>query len=363
MLVIFQKIKKPPDDVRVIQKKVCGFVDFSSKKIKIIMIPIFSRIYQWRRDFLLLHSKRLVYALTFFLFLYVSVSSEYRKAVLISGGTHRFLYREANLVFENNTDVFIVLHNESSALVNSPSSTALQVPYPVSETTVVSDFLSKGANCVHYFVINVTEERQKLDDAVGQEFLENNVHKHFLVKKWIPYSIMQLLRHYAFMAAVNNERSQNNSFQYSHFLYQREDNVYFTPVQMTLPIIPTLKPYLLFDDSIPLVVASKYCPWGGLSDKIFFANRLGAEILFSKSYNKFVLNMRRWLRGGKDSMDHIGTEEQVHNMLQEAEVVIKTDEFFRTELRYVGGTLCVQPVYSTCGPPGFNQNLTVCTTS
>ena len=303
--------------------------------------------------------------LSIFFVSYLSINSKFRKAVLISGGAHRFIFREANFAFENDTDVFIFLYNDSSAQVWVPSSKSPQVPYLVSENSVVPYFHSKGANYVHYNVIDIPRERKKLDTALGQEYLYRYTNKFLRKVEWQPHSIMLLLRHYAYMAAINYERIHSDLFKYSHFLYQREDNVYITAAPMIIPIIPTLEPYLLYNDTVPLVVASKYCPWGGLSDKIFFTNRLGAEILFANSYEKFVSNMGLWVKGEDNfnmtnSADHMITEDFIRRLLVNSGVVVERDEFFRTELRYVEGTLCIQGIYANCGPLGFDQNFTTC---
>ena len=353
----FKKAKKgqtPKTKNQKAPSQTSKYAPYMNDKLVMISLLLTVILSQSRRVFL-----------SIFFVSYLSINSKFRKAVLISGGAHRFIFREANFAFENDTDVFIFLYNDSSAQVWVPSSKSPQVPYLVSENSVVPYFHSKGANYVHYNVIDIPRERKKLDTALGQEYLYRYTNKFLRKVEWQPHSIMLLLRHYAYMAAINYERIHSDFFKYSHFLYQREDNVYISAAPMIIPIIPTLEPYLLYNDTVPLVVASKYCPWGGLSDKIFFANRLGAEILFANSYRKFVSNMRLWVKGEDNfnmtnSADHMVTEDLIRRLLVKSGVVVETNEFFRTELRYVEGTLCIQAIYAKCGPLGFDQNFTTC---
>ena len=276
-----------------------------------------------------------------------------RKVVLISGGSHRFVFRSSNLLIAKNTDVFIFLHKNSSARSWVPSPMMSDIPYPVTPTTISKYFYSKGAQYVNVTMVDAEKERLKLEKAVGSKWM-GKLTVFLDETQWKPHSIMLLLRHYAYMAALKYESSQN-SFKYSHFLYQREDNVYFTPQPITIPFRPIVDKYRNISEKIPLIVVSKYCYFGALSDKIFYANRLGADHLFSGSFPTFVEFMRIWIEQDRDIFSNttMQTEALIKGYLTRKNVKIMVDEFYRTELRYIDGTLCIPKLYYECGPTNF----------
>jgi hypothetical protein len=266
-----------------------------------------------------------------------------KMAVLISGGAHRFIFQSSNLLIANNTDVFIYLYNEST---------------PVISSSITSYFYSRGAQFVNITVVDARIERRKLEYAVGDKRM-SDITDFLYAGHWKPYSIMLLLRHYAYMAALRHEKSQK-IFKYSRFLYQQEDNAYFTPQPITIPSQPIVDKYKKVSEKVPLVVVSKYCPYGSLSDKIFFSNRLGAEHLFGNSYSIFVQYMRMWIEQKEDVRSMVTpmqTGALIRGYLGKKKVKIEKDEFYRTELQHINGTLCISDASSKCGPKNFTSQV------
>eukprot|EP01036_Dinobryon_divergens_P029937 gene29937-39109_t len=265
-------------------------------------------------------------------------------AVLISGAAHRFIFQSSNLLIANNTDVFIYLYNESTLVTSS---------------SILTYFYSRGAQFVNITVVDDGIERRKLENAVGEKRM-SDITDFLYAGHWKPNSIILLLRHYAYMAALRHEKSQK-IFKYSRFHYQQEDNAYFTPKPVTIPSQLIVDKYKKITEKVPLVVVSKYCPYGSLSDKIFFSNRLGAEHLFGNSYSTFVQYMRMWIEQKEDVRSMVTpmqTGALIKGYLGKKKVKIEKDEFYRTELQHnINGNLCISDASSKCGPKNFTSQL------
>lgn len=282
-----------------------------------------------------------------------------RNAILISGGLHRFIFRDSRIGgFKPHTDVFIQLFNDSSTRELKRKIVSI-IPYKVSADTIREYFLDLGAATVHIEIYNkesLRRFRHRMGNAVGPE----KIHKLSLVpqepgwtlltKRWLPHSVMFLLRHLVYTAALRY--STYYGFNYTHFLYQREDNVYVTPKPMKLPALTNL--IRLCDDvTVPCLVLDKYCGWGSWPDKIYYFNELGGNLLFSRTWDDFVRFLYAWVTVDQtkykwNPLDQMQTEfiteywvQRVHG-LKPFQV-----DFERTEQRY-DGHLCIFESYINC---------------
>ena len=303
-----------------------------------------------------------------------------KKAVLISGGLHRFIFQQSRIgSFESGTDVFIQLHGDSNAATWS-SKVDNTLPYDVSESAIKKYFKNLGADSVHVFIYNTNEIdqlRKKIEGEVDKDKLDRIQKDTYVIqRRWIPHSIMFALRHLAFRSAMKYALSSN--LHYSHYLYQREDNVYYSEEP---PILPT-REGICMHPAIPCVAVSMYCGFGALSDKIYYTNQLGAEHIFSTSWNGFILFINAWLDSynvTKIDPNRMQTEGHVQQWMMRNYTVttiaatttttttttttistnstVTTDivmfDFSRTEMRFKDGRLCVVTGKCNCGTAGF----------
>lgn len=143
--------------------------------------------------------------------------------------------------------------------------------------------------------------------------------------RWAPHSRMLYLRHAAFREALEEERTSGE--QYRHFLYLREDNAFLdppadlsilagcmhddqstahrTPCKGSVASAPGSA--VLVADGEPtlrraessargVVAVDDKCGWASWSDKIYLADRPGAEALFGATYEDHVARMTEWIQ-------------------------------------------------------------------
>lgn len=282
-----------------------------------------------------------------------------RKAILISGGLHRFIFRQSRIAgFEKGTDVFIHLHNDGhvpawNAKVDS------SLPYDSSPSAIKAYFSSLGAESVHVIVYDASEIAQlheKMDVDVGPDKILRIKKDSFAMNKlWVPHSVMYALRHLAFKSAM--QYAASHSFNYTHFIYQRDDNVYYGEDQPTLPTLPGFEAICVHPAS-PCVAVSMYCHFNGFwSDKIYYTNQLGAAALFGRTWRDCMAFLGVYLDSYKPDIpdgQKLQTEAHAYYWLTRYAVSeVHVVDFQRTEMRFVGGQLCVVSGYDICGAAGF----------
>ena len=293
-----------------------------------------------------------------------------KKAILISGGLHRFIFQQSRIGgFESGTDIFIQLYSDANATTWS-SIVDKSLPYDTSESAIKTYFKRLGAESVHLFIYNkyeIDQLRRKMESEVDKGKLNRIKGDAYVMRmRWTPNSIMLVLRHLVFRSAMKH--AMFNNLNYSHYLYQREDNVYYSEDP---PILPTLEG-ICMDPAVPCVAVSKYCGFGALSDKIYYTNQLGAEHLFSRSWKGFISFMNAWLDTYNATIIdglRMHTEGHLQQWLMTRNTttsitaitnttntttttVVKID-FLRTEMRFKDGRLCVVHPYFNCGSAGF----------
>jgi hypothetical protein len=282
-----------------------------------------------------------------------------RKAVLISGGLHRFVFRQSRIAgFEKGTDVFIHLHNDSHVPVWLASVDS-SLPYDSSPSAIKAYFSSLGADSVHVIIYDANEIaqlRSKMDVDVGPEKVLRLQNDSFAMNKlWVPHSVMYALRHLAFKSAM--QYAASHSFNYTHILYQRDDNVYYAEDPATLPTLLDME-VICVDLASPCVAVSMYCHFSGYwSDKIYYTNQLGGERLFSKTWKEFMKFLGIYLDSYRSHVPDgfkLHTEAHAYYWLTRYAVsAVHVVDFHRTEMRFSDGQLCVTSGYVDCGAAGF----------
>eukprot|EP01036_Dinobryon_divergens_P030123 gene30123-39318_t len=282
-----------------------------------------------------------------------------RKAVLISGGLHRFVFRQSRIAgFEKGTDVFIHLHNDSHVPVWDKH-VDNSLPYDSSPSAIKAYFSSLGADSVHvimYDANEIAQLRSKMDVDVGPEKVLKVKDDSFAMhRRWVPHSVMYALRHLAFKSAM--QYATSHRFNYTHILYQRDDNVYYAEDPATLPTLLDME-VICVDLANPCVAVSMYCHFHGFwSDKIYYTNQLGAEQLFGKTWKDFMKFLGIYLDSYRPNIADgykLHTEAQAYYWLTRyAKSNVHVVDFHRTEMRFSDGQLCVTRAYMTCGAAGF----------
>eukprot|EP01036_Dinobryon_divergens_P031871 gene31871-41356_t len=293
-----------------------------------------------------------------------------KKAVLISGGLHRFIFRQSRIGgFESGTDIFIQLYSDANATTWA-SKVDSSLPYDASESAIKAYFRSLGAESVHLFIYSkneIEQLRRKIESEVDKGKLNRIQGDDYVMHwRWMPNTIMFVLRHLVFRSAMKHAMLSN--LTYSHYLYQREDNVYYSEDPMILPT----QEGICMKPTIPCVAVSMYCGFGALSDKIYYTNQLGAEHLFSKNWKEFISFINSWLDSYNATIRdpiRMQSERHVHQWLMRSTNTTSTTttitpanttstdiekiDFSRTEMRFTDGRLCVVKSYSSCGSAGF----------
>jgi len=173
-------------------------------------------------------------------------------------------------------------------------------------------------------------------------------------RRWKQNFRMMYLRHKVYANALQSQVA--NDF----FLYTREDNMFMAVPPAVLHFVPTAR---------PTIVVDTFCGWGGMPDKIFFADRQGADTLFGKNAPGFVRNMFVWVRTSQkiaakwpEDNTRMGfvdvpfQTESFYNSLMRMRssgnkhgiASVQEADFYRTEVRTVNGDVCIPQLYKQC---------------
>jgi hypothetical protein len=178
----------------------------------------------------------------------------------------------------------------------------------------------------------------------------------FLQNAWLNTGRMFGLRARAFKTAMHHQKTAQK--KYDFFLYLREDNLFFQP--LNLDKLANLVHRKSVDQAA--LAVDKYCGWGAYSNKIYFVNPMAATTLFRfdphffKAYRESIdsrggigtTDAQGRARSTDSRQDAMQTEAFVANLLQADNVEILTWDFHRTEVRYIGGKMCVAAIYWYC---------------
>mmetsp|Transcript_61611 Transcript_61611/g.123488 ORF Transcript_61611/g.123488 Transcript_61611/m.123488 type:complete len:422 (-) Transcript_61611:66-1331(-) len=173
-------------------------------------------------------------------------------------------------------------------------------------------------------------------------------------RRWPQNRGMYLLRHLAYAAALDGERSL--PYKYSHFLVLREDNAFLHDVDLRA-LLRRLDgrrdERLRKVPQVPSVLVDAKCGWGSFSDKLWLANRGAADLLFGRSDEDHTNKLATLLVGGSymKRRTPVIPEEQLQPeyfyqyLLETAGARVEKVEFGRTDLRYLAGQPCVPGLY------------------
>eukprot|EP00954_Amorphochlora_amoebiformis_P028870 1392336-Amorphochlora_amoeboformis.AAC.1 len=162
-------------------------------------------------------------------------------------------------------------------------------------------------------------------------------------KRWPANPDMLQLRHIGYATVLQKERSL--PYNYSHVLYLRDDNVFLRGIPEGH--IKTLAQSIdAGPGARPSVVVDSRCGFRSLSDKIYLANKPGADLLWSPTSEQHVSKIRAWLevdanhtgKHARQGLD-IQTEQFLYKLLskgtrQYPNPRIKKANFHRTDMRY-----------------------------
>lgn len=327
-------------------------------------------------------------------------------AVLISGQTYRFVYKDGyqhvplkGVVCGQSTsstcsfDVFIVLagtdndpfeHRNATewAMINGSeelssdralTEAALDAscldppPYERSEKAIRSFFADQGADHVDINILSEEDfaqrvnERDELVQKMGPDALHMTredwlaiASKQYQWWRYKPNGNMMFLRHLVHASALAAESKLK--VRYSHFLYLREDNAFVEPAR---PIWDTIQ-------HMPskTVMVDKYCPCGlaSVSDKLFLAGRSGAHVLFSATLEEHAMNISSWvnraIHGNRLQSawtsyllgSLMQSENWARHLLTSSGIRLQYGDFHRVDLRYLHNTEppCTPIRYAGC---------------
>lgn len=151
---------------------------------------------------------------------------------------------------------------------------------------------------------------------------------------------MLYMRHTVYVSALTAE--QDLGYKYTHLLYLREDNIFAHQTRYNLSGLAEAMDkrieVLPKGAHTPAVLVDRHCGWGSYSDKMYFANRQAAEVLFTSTRHEHVQRMAAWVAHAhvaKRRGDPLQTEEWLTFLLNKAGADIQKLDFNRTELRYI----------------------------
>jgi hypothetical protein len=277
-------------------------------------------------------------------------------ALLIAGQCHRFIYREQSgplfHPINNETklpayeiDVFIALQCGTPARayvgrVDTP-------PYmkKVNLSDIVQWYTARGARTVTIQIVDTqtmdTAFREISRQAIASVKRLNAAFNLSDVPAWNAEVRKFYMRHLIFSI------SQVNGRQYDAYIFHREDNFFFAPLELD-------EVFFRKNNSAtePFVIVNAHCEFGGsYSDKMYVSNYLGAALLFSSTKAEFLSWMKRFLLVGLYRIHHSKTmayqaEALVRDTLNNAEV--ERVDMGRVDVRYNFGIKCVPSLYFNC---------------
>jgi hypothetical protein len=292
-------------------------------------------------------------------------------ALLISGQCHRFIYREqSGPLFQTTSesatpftlDVYITLQcgGAQKSLVGQVDAP----PYmgTLNMTDIKEWYTARGADSVTIQILdpehmdNAFEETQYQATTVYRNNFGHKLSYMIGWPRWIVEVRKFYSRHVTFAMTLQAKQT------YSAYVFWREDNYFFTPIDMEQVFFSKNK-----SKDEPFVIVDEHCEFHAYSDKIYIANHLGAAILFSSTKAEFFSWMKRYALFGFYRMHYHGDPLQpetfVHESLLKANV--EKQDLLRIDVRYVDGVKCVPHLYFYCMPEATRNlatqhNLVVC---
>eukprot|EP00401_Gymnodinium_catenatum_P043825 CAMPEP_0117538430 /NCGR_PEP_ID=MMETSP0784-20121206/42475_1 /TAXON_ID=39447 /ORGANISM="" /LENGTH=227 /DNA_ID=CAMNT_0005335045 /DNA_START=475 /DNA_END=1158 /DNA_ORIENTATION=- len=177
----------------------------------------------------------------------------------------------------------------------------------------------------------------------------------YFKERFGPNIHMMYVRHLVYAEALRKESEL--PFQYSEFLYLREDSVFVTANYnrpTTVALLVTQK---------PTVIVDSWCGWGYYSDKTYITNRPGADILFGKIVETVTENLAEWLARSFERHEMFSTELWFSDMFERHDVDVQKRDFGRQEMRYHDGAddgPCVPALYWDCANPSLHTAMKQC---
>jgi len=314
-------------------------------------------------------------------------------AVLISGQQYRFIYQDGalqkgldRLLGKDETfDIHAVIAKTGRAENVWMGSIPEFPPYSMDHADI-ADFLSRRTSAKH---VNITlvEKDALLDDlqevrnlSLNHEarltskpvgLLEHTIRNgHGGLLRFEANTMMLHLRHLAYMQALSSELVL--PYKYQAFLVLREDNTFLGP--NLGPCVGCAFKLVSSDcqasDASPVVLADQNCVWGTrLSDKIFFANRAAASLMWKDSRQGHIEHIASFIgpmvKNGTYPFP-MQTESWIDKHLVESNIELIVLDFQRIDKRYVTQNntykplLCVPKLYSGCNSWLAQETVPIC---
>eukprot|EP00277_Geminigera_cryophila_P010486 CAMPEP_0179409516 /NCGR_PEP_ID=MMETSP0799-20121207/2746_1 /TAXON_ID=46947 /ORGANISM="Geminigera cryophila, Strain CCMP2564" /LENGTH=543 /DNA_ID=CAMNT_0021181205 /DNA_START=568 /DNA_END=2196 /DNA_ORIENTATION=- len=221
-------------------------------------------------------------------------------AVLISGQRTRFMFQDSNFVLKSPSHVFIVLQDWDFLPPRQwTGPDPIRPPYDVESDNIKSHYLSRGAGLVQVKMVRLPEMhkwQQIVGEAANLTFYTDNDRMRYASN-----ANMLILRHLVFQDMLRSETQLG--VRYGRIIFMREDSVF-------LPFGDAISPHFLPQEAqnecsfslgaSPCVLGTKTCSFGhGISDKMFYANSRGADVLFAKTLQDFLRGICSWIGNAK----------------------------------------------------------------
>lgn len=277
-----------------------------------------------------------------------------------------------------SVDVHVVLSMTRVRQYNGPA--YQQPPYgdgAFEIDRIQEHYLAAGANAASVRIVSEEEFTASIKDISERVFKVGAIANGTSEKEWLAAAKatknfdrrfkengnMMYMRHLVYAAAEASEL--NVPYNYTHMLYTREDNVFVRPPYTLMELARTLDGGSPRDLAPAAVAVDKFCGWGAHSDKIYFANRRGAEVLFPSTEEEHVRRMARWINRAyraKRRGDPLQTEEFFKELLDDAGAKVEKIDFHRNDVRYVKDketgqvAPCIAEAYRRCtSDPAFPE--------
>ena len=260
-------------------------------------------------------------------------------AVLISGQRTRFMFKDSNFVLKSPSHVFILLQDwDFTPPRQWTGPDPVRPPYYVESDSIKSHYLSRGAGLVQVKMVRLPE-MHKWQQIVGEAVnitLHKDRGKMRHASRYASNMNMLILRHLVFQDMLRSETQRG--VRYGRIIFMREDSVF-------LPFGDAISPHFLPQEAqnecsfsvgaSPCVLGTKTCSFRhGISDKMFYANSRGADVLFGKTLQDFLRSMCFWISKAKNG-NFPATERFYKTWLDESGVRLEWAQFQRVDMRYV----------------------------
>ncbi|CAK0814863.1 unnamed protein product [Prorocentrum cordatum] len=238
------------------------------------------------------------------------------------------------------------------------------------ESILEGHFKMLGANMVRATIIeeeqfNTTITKVR-EDVVAKAKAESGMEPEAFDKFWgdiqrmgtmrfIDNGNMMYMRHLAYKSAA--EAEEGLGYKYTHVLYTREDNVFVHPSYTLLQLARGLDNGAEPSQAPASMLVDVHCGFKAWSDKMYFGNRRGIDILFAGTRDGHISLLASWINQAPTARIHndpLKTEEWFERRLKEARANVSTFDFLRTEARYVsiGKEPCTTRMYRKCSSVG-----------